>query len=106
MKINSEIELNAKNETLSLPEFKGFAETLKQAFSSFTDRAPSDSAFTVEVKSIQNGGYKIAIQLASDAFSFNEEAEGKSPFATLDRAIVKARRKLDLWSVQKNMNYH
>lgn len=106
MKIDSEVTLNANNETLALPEFKGFAETLKQAFSSFTHLAPSDSAFQVDVKSIEDGGYSIAIHLASDALSFNEEAEGKSPFTTLDRAIVKARRKLDLWSVQKNLSYH
>ena len=106
MKIDSEVTLNAKTETLGLPEFKGFAETLKHTFSSFADRAPSDSAFQVDVKTTSDGGYKIAINLASDALSFCEEAVGKSPFAALDRAIVKARRKLDLWSTQKNMSYH
>jgi ribosome-associated translation inhibitor RaiA len=106
MIITAEVTLNAKSETLALPEFKGFVETLKQAFSTFTHRAPSDGAFQVDVTSIKNGSYRIEIHLASDALSLRESSEGKSPFVALDRAIVKTRHKLELWSVEKKLDIH
>lgn len=101
MRIDTDLVLNANEATLALPEFKGFPEALKLAFASFADKAPSDCAFRVDVNSAKEG-YRVAIDLASGVLNFTESAEGRSPFTALDRALVKAKRKLEFWSVQKN----
>ncbi len=103
MRINTDLILNAHQAVLALPEFKGFVETLKPTFEAFADKAPSDSAFRVDVVVVKDG-YKVAIDLASGVLNFNESAESHSPFTALDRALVKAKRKLEFWSVQKNLS--
>ncbi len=103
MRIDTDLVLNASEATLALPEFKGFAEALKRAFIPFSEKAPSNSAFRVDVH-VAKDGYKVAIDLASGVLNFNEVGEGHSPFTALDRVLVKAKRNLELWSVQKNIN--
>lgn len=103
MRIDADLVLNTNEATLALPEFKGFAEALKRAFVPFSDKAPSNSAFRVDIN-VAKDGYRVAIDLASGVLNFHEVGEGQSPFAALDRVLVKAKRKLELWSVQKNIS--
>lgn len=102
MKINSDLVINIDEKTLALPEFEGFPETVKVAFATLSERAPSDSGFRVAV-SKEKLCYRVAIFLNSSIFDFTEWAEGQSPFTALDRALVKAKRRLEFWSVQKNL---
>lgn len=101
MRINNELILNANEAVLALPEFTGFVDELKPIFAAFADKAPSNSAFRVDVNVIKDG-YKVAIDLASGVLNFSESAEGQNPFTALDRALTKAKRQLQFWSVQKN----
>ncbi len=103
MNFDTDLILNVDEKTLALPEFKGFSEQLKKSFASFAEKAPSDSAFRVDITVLKDG-YKVAINLASGVLNFHEAAEGHSPFTALDKALVKARRNLELWSVQKNLS--
>lgn len=103
MRLDTDLILNAHKAVLALPEFKGFVEALKPTFAAFAEKAPSDSALRVDVNVVKDG-YKVAIDLASGVLNFNESAEGQSPFTALDRALVKAKRQLEFWSVQKNLS--
>lgn len=101
MFVNHEINLRVDENLLKKNEFEGFVVTLKETLSSFSDKAPSDSHMEVNVSNFQ-AGYKISIHLASNALDINESAVAQSPFAALDKALLKLRHTLDFWAVQKN----
>lgn len=103
MLVNQEIHLRVDENLLKTNEFEGFVPTLKETLTSLADKAPSDGHMEVEICNF-HAGYKISIHLASSALDIVESAVAQSPFAALDRALLKLRYTLDFWAVHKNQN--
>ena len=100
MLLNQEINLHMNDKLLKKTEFDGFVTTLKETLSALCDKAPSDSHMNVDVSAFETG-YKIVIRLASSALDISESAVAQSPFSALDKALLKLRRALEFWAVQK-----
>ncbi len=101
MLIHQDVYFNANTNILNSRELEGFLPFLKQTMTKFSDKAPSDGCFTVDLTSAQNG-YKVAVKLASSGLCISEFATARSPFAAVDKVLSKIQQSVDFWSVQKN----
>jgi len=95
-----DFKINAIKETLNLPEFDDFLETLRGSVSELCKSAPHDAFVTVDVER-HGGGYKIMIRVASSVLNFFEVGEGRSPFFALDNVLMKASEALRVWSINR-----
>src|SRR5687768_11251089 len=100
MTLTNNIKLNMGNELKLLPDYQEIIRAVQTGVGKVMERAPSDSAMTVDVSRADNY-FQVNMQLASMGLRFMLDAKARSPFVALDRAIAQAWDKVKLWSINR-----
>ena len=96
------ITLSANENSLNISQFGNFEKTAYGELECLLSLAPSDSVLTAEVVR-QRGEYKIVIKLVSQILQLFEIGTGRSPYVALEKAVLRARDSVRLWSIKKTV---